>query len=126
MGGSQSISECESKWDDLDYDAVLSAVEEGEESAKTRLAFYKLSGYGNARKNVDEAVSLLEERVKAGDGEAMWMLGLCKEHGRGTEQDIKGAESLYRQSRKAGNRTGEILASKALHGKLSIKIQNCL
>ena len=74
--------------------------------------WYKLGGHGSARKNVDEAVHLLEERAKAGDGEAMWMLGLCKEYGIGTKKDLKRAENLYRRSRKTGNRTGEILASK--------------
>ena len=38
---------------DSDYNAVLSTVEKGEERAKTGLAWYKLSGYGGARKDVD-------------------------------------------------------------------------
>ena len=62
-----------------EYKEVLSAVERGEESAKTRLAWYKLSGMGGAKVGVDGAVNLLEERVKEKDGEAMWMLGLCKD-----------------------------------------------
>ena len=103
---------------DSDYNAVLSAVEKGEESAKTELAWYKLSGYEGARKDVNEAVRLLEERSKAGDGEAMWMLGMCKEYGGGMDQDIEGAKKLYEQSRKAGNEIGEILAWKSLRGGL--------
>ena len=102
-----------------DYEAVLSAVEKGEESAKTELAWYKLSGYGGARKDVDEAVRLLEQRVKDRDGEAMWMLGLCKEYGMGIEQDIEGAEKLYKQLSEAGNEIGDILAWKSLLGSLS-------
>ena len=66
---------------------------------------------------------LLEERVKAGDGEAMWMLGLCKEYGIGTKQDIEGAEELYKQLREARNQIGEILALKGLHGSLSGRIK---
>ena len=106
-----------------DYEAVLSAVEKGEESAKTELAWYKLIGYGGARKDVNEAVRLLEERSKAGDGEAMWMLGMCKEYGGGMDQDIEGAKKLYEQSRKAGNEIGKILALKSLGGSLSGKME---
>ena len=73
-----------------EYKEVLSAVERGEESAKTKLAWHKLSGMGGAKVDVDGAVKLLEERVKEKDGEAMWMLGLCKEYGRGIDQDISG------------------------------------
>ena len=40
----------------------------GEESAKTKLAWYKLSGMGGAKVDVDGAVKLLEERVKGKDG----------------------------------------------------------
>ena len=123
MGSSQSIIKYEFKWDELDYNAVLSAVEKGEESSKTKLAFYNLSGYGSARKDVDEAVILLEERANSGDGEAMWMLGLCKEYGIGTEQDIKGAEKLYRRSREGGNEIGKFLAVKCLRGSLSGKLE---
>ena len=54
-----------------DFKAVLCAVEKGEESAKTELAWYKLCGGGGGKKDVDEAVRLLEERVKDRDGEAM-------------------------------------------------------
>ncbi len=102
-----------------DYETVLSAVERGEDSAKTRLAWYKLCGLGGTKKDVDEAVVLLEERVKAGDGEAMWMLGICKEYGIGTEKDIEGAEKLYSE----GNARGKILRSKGKYGRGSGKMQ---
>ncbi len=95
-----------------EYKEVLSAVERGEESAKTKLAWYKLSGIGVAKVDVDGAVKLLEERVEEGDGEAMWMLGLCKEYGRGIERGIEGAEKLYEESKEAGNEIGEILVEK--------------
>ena len=100
-----------------EYKEVLSAVERGEESAKTKLAWYKLSGMGGAKVDVDGAVKLLEERVKEKDGEAMWMLGLCKEYGRGIEQDFEGAEKLYEESKEAGNEIGEILAKKGGYGR---------
>ena len=102
-----------------DYEAILNAVEKGEESAKTELAWYKLCGIGGTRKDVDEAVILLEERVKDRDGQAMWMLGLCKEYGTGMEQDIKGADKLYKQSSETGNEIGKILVLKTLLGSLS-------
>ena len=106
-----------------DYEAVLSAVEKGDDRAKTELAWYKLCGYEGARKDVDEAVILLEERVKDRDGEAMWMLGLCKEYGLGTEQDIEGAVKLYRLSSEAGNEIGNFLAVKSLRGSLNGRIE---
>ena len=100
-----------------EYKEVLSAVERGEESAKTKLAWYKLSGIGGAQIDVIGAVKIIEERVKEGDGEAMWMLGLCKEYGRGTEQDIEGAEKLYEQCAEAGNEIGKIPMEKGYMGR---------
>ena len=79
------------------YEEILSAVERGEESAKTKVAWYKLSWFGGAQEK---------------DGEAMWMLGLCKEYERGIERDIEGAEKLYKESKEAGNEIGEILVKK--------------
>ena len=93
-----------------EYKEVLSAVEKGDdESAKTKLAWFMLSGLGGAKIEVEKAVKILEERVAAGDNEAMWMLGICKEYGRGTRQDIEGAEELYKQSSESGNEIGKIL-----------------
>ena len=80
------------------YANAKHAVETGDESAKTELAWFMLSGRGGAVVDADGAVELLEERVKEGDVEAMWMLGLCKEYGRGTEQDCEGATELYEKS----------------------------
>ena len=94
------------------YKEVIDAIERGDESAKTKLAWYKLSGLEGVKVDADEAVKLLEERVAAGDSEAMWMLGLCKEYGRGTKQDIEEAEKLYKQSNESGNEIGKILAEK--------------
>ena len=51
-----------------DYDAVLKAVELGQQKAKTQLAWYKLRGHAGAKIDFDEAVVLLEERVKDKDG----------------------------------------------------------
>ena len=95
-------------WGELKYDEVKNSVERGDESAKTKLAWLKLSGLGGCGVDEDGAVALLEERVKEGDDEAMWMLGVCNEYGRGTEQDIARAEMLYKQSRERGNEIGAI------------------
>ena len=95
--------------EEQEYEDALNAVEGGDESAKTKVAWYKLSGYGGAEKDEDGAVVLLEERVKEGDAEAMWMLGICNEFGIGTEQDIEKAEDLYKQSSEKGNKIGKIL-----------------
>ena len=97
--------------DEAQYKEAVCALEKGDESAKTKVAFYKLSGRGGATVDADEAVTLLEERVKDGDGEAMWMLGLCCEYGIGTDQDIDRAESLYSQSWQVGNVVGDFLTT---------------
>ena len=91
------------------YKAIVKAVESGDNKAKTQLVYYKLSGYGGCEIDVDEAVVLLEERVKDKDTEAMWMLGLCYEYGMGCKQDLKQAESLYKQSSDGGNEIGKFL-----------------
>ena len=89
---------------------VLRAVKKGDNRAKTKLAWFKLSGHGDAEIDPDSAVVLLEERVKDKDTNAMWMLGLCYEYGMGCEQDLARAEALYNQSRAGKNQAGEILA----------------
>ena len=89
------------------YKEIVKAVESGDNGAKTKLAYYKLSGYGGCEIDVDEAVVLLKERVEDKDTEAMWLLGLCNEYGMGCEQDLKEAESLYKQSNDGGNEIGK-------------------
>ena len=100
-----------------EYQDTLQAVERGDNAAKTRLAWYLLSGYCSAEVDADKAVAMLEERVKEDDAEAMWMLGLCCEYGNGTEQDIKRAISLYKQSSDKGNGIGRYLAAKRGGGR---------
>ena len=87
----------------------LLSEEESRDRARTKVAFYKLSGDGGVKINEDLAVVLLEERVRDRDGEAMWMLGLCCEYGRGTERDIERAEKLYEKSSERRNVVGEFL-----------------
>ena len=90
----------------MDFEGMKRAVE-GDESAKTKLAWLKLSGFGGATKDEDGAVALLEERVNEGDESAMWMLGVCNEYGLGCEQEgIERAENLYRQSYERSNEIG--------------------
>ena len=97
-------------WYSLKYETVLKEVEEGNERAKTILAWLLLSGLGGAKVDEDRAVSLLEERVKDQDSDAMWILGICYAYGLGIEQSVSQAESLYRRSRKEKNETGELLS----------------
>ncbi len=93
-----------------EYKAILEAFERGnDESAKTQLAWYKLSGIGGCEIDTNGAVELLEERVKANDTEAMWILGICNEFGRGCEQNIERAEELYCESCSGKNCCGVIL-----------------
>ncbi len=91
------------------YKAVLESVKGGDDKAKTKLAWYKLSGDGGCEIDTNGAVALLEERLKEDDTEAMWMLGVCNEFGRGCEQDLSRAEELYEQSSEGGNEIGRIL-----------------
>ena len=97
--------------DEVRYGDAVRAMEEGDEGAKTVVAFYKLSGRDGAEIDWSEAVALLEERTKDGDSEAAWMLGVCYEFGMGTEQDLKQAELLYCRSCEAGNDVGQFFAS---------------
>ena len=104
-----SSEDCFVKKKEEEYKEVEKAVESGDNSAKTKLAWYLLSGCGGAKVDKDEAVVLLEERRKDRDGEAMWMLGICKEYGIGCEQDLKGAERLYEECSDYGNVVGKFL-----------------
>ena len=95
--------------EEQDYKDALDGVERGDESAKTKVAWYMLSGRGGAAIDAKGAVMLLEERVKDRDAEAVWMLGVCSEFGIGIEQDIERATKLYGQSKEGGNEIGENL-----------------
>ena len=92
---------------EAEYKEVVHAVNCGDNKAKTKLAWFLLSGRGGATVDADRAVVLLEERVKDGDDEAMWMLGLCNEYGIGTERNVERAGSLYERS---GSVSGKLLA----------------
>ena len=105
------------KSDEVQFKEAVLAMERGEDSAKTKVAFYKLSGRGGAGVDEDEAVALLEECVKDRDCEAMWMLGLCCEFGIGIEQDIERAEMLYKQSSEGGNVVGDCLVKNTIEGR---------
>ena len=85
-------------------------MESGDKNAKTQLAWYKLSGLGGAKVDIDGAFAILEERVKDKDAEAMWMLGVCYEYGIGCEQDLARTETLYTQSKDCDSDIGGFLA----------------
>ena len=61
----------------------------------TNLAWQLLAQHGDAK----DAVEILQQKVNEDDYDAAWMLGLCKEYGIGTAQDIPGAELLYTRHR---------------------------
>ena len=71
-----------------------------------------LEGSHGMARDADAAVALLEDKVKDGDAEAMWMLGVCCEFGMGTEQDVDRAEQLYKRGAEQGNATAKLLADK--------------
>ena len=95
------------KEEENQYKDIEKAVESGDNKAKTKLAWYKLSGCGGCEIDVDGALALLIERVKDKDSDAMWMLGLCHEFGMGCEQDIGEAQRLYEQCKDCGSVIGE-------------------
>ena len=103
--------------DEAQYREAVGAMEKGDESAKTSVAYFKLSGLGGAKVDMEGAVALLEERVKEGDCEAKWVLGLCCEYGMGIEQDIERAEELYRESCEGGNAVGDFLMKNGEGGR---------
>ena len=65
--------------------------------------------HGAAREE-DAAVALFEAKVKDGDVEAMWMLGVCCEYGVGMKQDAHRAEELYKSAAEQGNATAKRLS----------------
>ena len=71
-----------------------------------------LEGSHGMARDADAAVALLEEKVKDGDAEAMWMLGVCCEFGIGTEKDVERAEQLYKRAAKQRNTTAKLLTDK--------------
>ena len=68
-----------------------------------------LEGSHGMPRDADAAVALLEEKVKDGDAEAMWMLGMCCEFGMGTYQDIARADQLYQCGAEQGSSTARLL-----------------
>ena len=97
------------------------------ENEKTKQAWLMFSGLGGVNVDEDGAVALLQERVKEGDTDAMWMLGICYGFGIGIEQDIEQAEKLYQQSSDGGNEIGIFFVSRKDDGRGSEeKWMNCL
>ena len=109
---------------EFEYQEVLAAVHSGDQSVKPRLAWFMLSGQGGAQLDPEGAVKMLEERVKEGDLQAMWMLGFCCEYGIGLDQDLERTELLYNQSKDGGNEIGQILANSKKHkrGKFCLRL----
>ena len=103
--------------DEKQYEDALRAMENGDEKAKTKVAFFKLSRRGGARFDSEGAVTLLKERAEREDDEAQWMLGICFEYGIGTEQDIDRAMLLYIKSSNADNAIGEFLMNSGHFGR---------
>ena len=104
------------------YTQALRSMEAGEKDAKTVVAWFKLSGYGGVEKDETGAVALLEQQVGDGDSEAMWLLGLCKEYGIGTEKSVEMGDELYKKSQDAGNAVGEFLSKLHACGKNKVVI----
>ena len=112
--------------EEAEYKEILRAVEGGDNEAKRKLAWYKLSGCGGAEVDKEGAVALLEKRVKDKDVEAMWMLGLCYEYGMGVEQDLERAEELYKESCVGKSVIGKFLAEHGRYARGSGSMFACL
>ena len=78
----------------------------------TEKARWMLEGSHGMVRDAEAAAALLEKKVKDGDTEAMWMLGVCCEYGMGTEQDVDRAEQLYKRGAAQGNATAKLLTDK--------------
>ena len=64
-------------------------------------------------RDADGAVVVLQQQVdEHHDAQAMWLLGLCCEHGMGTEQDTQRAEQLFQQAAQQGDKTAKLLVDK--------------
>ena len=83
----------------------------------TMNARWLLEGSHGMARDADAAVALLEDKVKDGDAEAMWMLGVCCEFGMGTKQDVERAEKLYERGAEQGNATAMLLTDKLKNKK---------
>ena len=101
--------------DEAHYRQAVSAMENGDKTAITEVAFYKLTGRDVTTVDEKGAVDLL--RGQHEDSEARWMLGLCYEYGMGTGQDFKQSEELYRTSAGMGNAAGLFLMSNSSSGR---------
>ena len=88
------------------------------DDAKKDLAWFLLTGRGGAKIDENRALALLNECSMNNDCEAMWMLGLCFEFGKGIEQNIKEAQLYYQRSDAGGNAIGQYLAHRT-HNKLA-------
>ena len=96
----------------------MSAQHQKQQEVKTEIVSrWMLEGSHGMARGTDAAVALLGARVKNGDAEAMWMLGVCCEFGMGTEQDVKRAEQLYQRGAEQGNATAKLLTDKLKNNK---------
>ena len=86
--------------------------QEQQEDQTTEQARWMLEGSHGTARDEDAAVALLEAKVKDGDAEAMWMLGVCCEFGMGIAQDAERAEQLYERAADKGNETAKLLTGK--------------
>ena len=110
----QHLDEAEKNLCNVKEEIVQNVVFKNE---KTKQAWLMLSGLGGVDVDEDGAVALLKERMKEGDTDAMWMLGICYEYGIGIEQDIEQAEKLYQQSSDGGNEIGKFFVSHKGRGR---------
>lgn len=81
----------------------------GRKVSRSEAARRALQGGGADEAARVQAVALLVECARDGDAEAMWVLGVCCEHGVGTAQDVGRAQELYETSQEKGCRTGMFL-----------------
>ena len=109
------------KGDDKQDKAVKNKEKKKALDAKRDAGWKMLVEHGNAY----DAVAILEECVEDDDEEAMWMLGLCKEYGIGTQQDFTRADLLYSQSIKEGSVFGKFSKEQGQRGNGVLRV-SCL
>ena len=94
--------------------AVFRIIGEGKTRSRIQLAWKEFLGYDAGDGDI---IKQLNKEVEAKNGEAMWVYGICKEFGIGTEQDMEKARDLYEESENLGSASGNFLASKTRSGR---------
>ena len=78
------------------------------DTKKREEAFNRLRGCIEEAACIDkQTMTMVDECVKSGDPEAMWIQGLCMEYGMGCDMDSASAEKMYEKAAGCGSPVGQ-------------------